>query len=372
LATAPANDRRAHELRALLTAARWGAADPELVRAIAGRVRDGDGGAWVREWTASGGEAWASARRHPSVSGYLEAASFYAAALALIDKGDGLVKESRLWERQRECWDRAVELLGGERLSIPYEESTLPGYFFAAGTGARPLVVIDHGGRVATSSAWAAGGAAAQARGYHWMTFDGPGRQAALRRQGLVLRPDWEAVLTPVLDAVVDRPDVDGERVAVIGIDHAGYGVPRALAFEHRFAAAVVAPGILDASTPWIQALPIPARLALYDADRETFNRELHLAGLFDPDTPDRLRRLARDYDISRLPLYDLARQISTFHLGPELESITTPMLICPTGPEPSWVIQADDLCERAPGAQQLESDAPDDDPVWNWVDGRL
>ena len=84
------------------------------------------------------------------------------------------------------------------------------------------------------------------------MTFDGPGRQAALRRQGLVLRPDWEAVLTPVLDAMLARPDVDRERVAVIGLDHAGYGVPRALSVERRFAAAVVAPGIVDASRPWM------------------------------------------------------------------------------------------------------------------------
>ncbi|HTX11116.1 MAG TPA: hypothetical protein VME22_21005 [Solirubrobacteraceae bacterium] len=368
----PVHDRRAHELRALSTAARWGAADPHLVRAIAVRVSDGDGGAWVREWTASGGEAWASARRHPSASEYLQAASFYGAALALIDESDGLVEESRLWERQRECWDRAVELLGGERLSIPYEETTLPGYFFAAGTGTRPLAVIDHGGRVATSAAWAAGGAAAHARGYHWMTFDGPGRQAALRRQGLVLRRDWERVLTPVLDAMIDRPEVDSEHVAVVGVDHAGYGVPRALAFEHRFAAAVALPGILDASTPWMEALPVRARLALYDADRETFNRELHLAGLFDPDTHNRLRRMARDYDISRLPLYDLAHRIGTFQLGPELESIATPLLVCPTGPESSWAIQAGDLCERAPGAQQVASDGPDDEPVWDWVDERL
>ena len=96
---------------------------------------------------------------------YLHAASYYAAALALIDESDGLVEEDRLWERQRECWDRAVGLLGGERLSIAYEDTALPGYFFSAGSGTRPLVVIDHGGRAATSSAWAAGGAAAAARG---------------------------------------------------------------------------------------------------------------------------------------------------------------------------------------------------------------
>ena len=79
--------RPEHELRALRAAARWGAADPEVVDAIAVRLDNGDGGAWVREWTAAGGEAWASARSADTASMYLHAASCYAAALALIDRG---------------------------------------------------------------------------------------------------------------------------------------------------------------------------------------------------------------------------------------------------------------------------------------------
>lgn len=107
-----------------------GAADPEAVETIATRVGAGDDGAWVGEWTAGGGAAWASAKRAPSASAYLHAASRYAAALALIDESDGLVDQDRLWERQRECWDRAVGLLGSERLSISYGHATLPGYSF--------------------------------------------------------------------------------------------------------------------------------------------------------------------------------------------------------------------------------------------------
>jgi hypothetical protein len=365
----PPSPRREHELAALRAAARWGAADPEVVDAIAVRLRGGDGRAWVREWTAAGGEAWASARSADSAVMFLHAASCYAAALALIAEGDGWVDEDRLWERQRGCWDRGVELIGGEGLSIAYERTRLPGYFFSGGAGARPLVVIDHGGRVATSMAWAAGGAAAAARGYHWMTFDGPGRQAALRRQGLVLRPDWEAVLTPVLDAMLGRPDIDRERVVVIGFDHAGYGVPRALSVERRFTAAVVAPGVVDASRPWIEALPSAARTALEDEDRESFDRELHLIALFDPEIHDRLRRLGREYDQSGLPPYDLSQRIAGFRLGNELARIATPMLVCPTGAEPSWAVQAEELCARAPGAEQLVCDAPDEDRVWDWLD---
>jgi hypothetical protein len=367
-ATHPASDRREHELRALVAAARWGAADPERVDAIAARVPAGDGAAWVQEWTAAGGAAWAAAKLGESDCAYLHAASYYAAAHALIDESDGLVEEDRLWERQRECWDRAAGQLGGERLMIAYEQTTLPGYFFSAGSGARPLVLIDHGGRAATSSAWAAGGAAAAARGYHWMTFDGPGRQAALRRQGLVLRPDWEAVLGPVADAMIARADVDASRMLVIGIDHAGYGVARALACEPRFVAAVLAPGIVDASRPWLAALPAPARAAVLDEDREWFDRELHLATLFSPEIAARLRRLGRDYDRPGLPLYDLARRIGEFRLGEELRRMTTPVLACPVGAEPAWAVQAEELCSHVP-CSELTTAVPGDDAVSDWLD---
>ena len=62
----------------------------------------------------------------------------------------------------------------------------------------------------------------------------------------MLCRPDWETVLSAVIDAVLMRPDVDPSRVAAIGIGHGGYLLARALCFEHRLAAAVVDPGIVD------------------------------------------------------------------------------------------------------------------------------
>ena len=333
-------------LRDLSHASQWGAADVDLVAATATRLADADPDAWLREWTAAGGEARALAGRPGDAARYLHAASYYAAALAVIADTDGSVNEAQLWERQRDCWDRAVAALGGTRLSVPYEDTTLPGYFFSAGRGRRPLVVIDPGGRAATSHAWARAGAAAQAHGYHSMTFDGPGRQAALWRQGLVLRPDWEAVLAPVADAMTARVAVDASRMAVVGFELGAFGVTRALAYEHRFAAAVVAPAIADASRSWIDALPAPARVALLEQDRARFDLELHLADLFVPGTSDRLRHAARCFDLSGLALYDLYRRIQTFRLGPEADLITTPVIV--------------------------GSGATDADTIMGWLDGPL
>ena len=86
----------------------------------------------------------------------------------------------------------------------------------------RPLVIMHNGAYGPTSAMWGLGGAAAAQRGYHWMTFDGPGQQAALHERRLFFRSDWEHVLTPVLDAVIARRDVDTGRIAAIGTGQAG------------------------------------------------------------------------------------------------------------------------------------------------------
>jgi hypothetical protein len=135
----------------------------------------------------------------------------------------------------------------------------------------------------------------------------------------------------------------DVSRLLALGLDHAAYGVTRALAFEHRFSAAAVAPAIHDASIPWLGALPPAAREALLDGQPAAFERELHLAGLFDPSLIACLRRRGRRYDNGEGTLYELYQRIRAFRLGDELERIRTPLLVC--GPA-----QADELFARLPG----------------------
>ena len=109
--------------------------------------------------------------------------------------------------------------------------------------------------------------------------------------------------------------------------------------------------------------------MALSEQDRESFERELHLAGLFTPEIHVRLRRLGRGYDLSGLPPYDLSRRICQFRLGGEAARIATPVLVCPTGPEPLWAVQAEELCARAPGAEQLACDGSAEERALDWLD---
>ena len=343
------------------------AADVGEVLATAARIEDGDADSWVGEWTATAEAAWADAgraaeagHRVSALAHYLRGATYYGTALYRVAYSSDPDRQLQIWRRQRSCWDRAVDLFAvpGERLGIPYEDTTLPGYFFRAPDQEpgerRPLVVLNNGSDGATSQMWMYGGAAAGERGYHWMTFDGPGQQGALFEQGIPFRPDWEAVLTPVADAMLARADVDPERAAVIGISQAGYLIPRALAYEHRFAAAVADPGVVDVSASWTDPLPERMRLQLRRGERGAFDREMHLAELFSPATASTLRVRGEPYGLNGGSPFDLYRTVARYKLGDELEQITTPLLITDPEDEQFWPGQARELYDRLPGPKQL------------------
>jgi hypothetical protein len=284
------------------------------VLAAAARITNGDAAGWVSEWlaladscAAAGEAALAGGHRVSALSHYRRAARHYSCALYAIAGSSQADRELELWRRHRACWEHVVDLhpVPGERLAIPYEDTTLPAYFFRAPDArpgeVRPLVVMNNGSDGATSDMWLMGGAAAAERGYHWMTSDGPGQQAALFEQGIPFRPDWEAVLIPVVDVLVARPDVDPARIALIGVSQAGFWVPRALAFEHRFAAAVADPGVVDVSTSWTDHLPKRMTSQLLEGKREGFDRNMRIGEMMST-APRRCSRSAASPTASRAP----------------------------------------------------------------------
>jgi hypothetical protein len=354
-------DPFADALAALLTAAHRGAADAEEVLASAARIESGNADAWVDGWTVLAGSAWADAKsavadgRHVSALAYFRrAASYYAAAVAVVSYSSEPERHLGLWRRQRACWELAASLLPirGSRIAIPYEGSALPGYFFSAADEPRPLVVVVHGDGP-TSHAWLRGGAAAAERGHHWMTFDGPGQEAALLEHRLAMRPDWESVLTPVIDAMLARDDVDPARIAVIGTGFAGYLVTRALTREHRLAAAVSDPGVVDLSAPWIAALPAEMRRQLADGDRAGFDRDMHLAELFEPALTAGFKVRGTPYALGERSRYRLFTTVSDFRLDGELQQLATPLLVTDDGNR-RWPGQAQQLAQQLPGHVEL------------------
>ncbi|HEY5015209.1 MAG TPA: dipeptidyl aminopeptidase, partial [Streptosporangiaceae bacterium] len=226
----------------------WQAADVGEVLSTVDRIHDGRARSWVDEWTATADRlaqlaaAGAAAGRARSAAGqYLRGSLYYSLATYSADAAGEPDLFGSLWEKHRAAWDRFVDLADfgpavAERIEVPYEGTTLPGYFFRAGQAgaARRTLIFNNGSDGSAVGAWTGGIAAALGRGWNAMTFDGPGQNAALVRQGLAFRPDWEKVITPVVDFLSARSDVDEEKLALLGVSQGGYWVPRALVFEHR------------------------------------------------------------------------------------------------------------------------------------------
>jgi hypothetical protein len=343
------------------------AADAGEVLATAGRISDGDSDSWVQEWTAAAEVCRAAAtaaasqgHRVSALSYHRRAATYYAIALYCFSGATdhSPTRELELWRLQRTSWEQIVDLVGGERVAIPYENIQLPGFFFRAPDSEpgepRPLVVMNNGSDGATSSMWLEGGAASAERGYHWMTFDGPGQQATLFEQGIPFRPDWEAVLTPVLDACLVREDVLPDRVALIGVSQAGYWVPRTICFEHRFAAAVADGGVVDVSAGWIQQLPDAMRELLREGNRTEFDRRVQMQTRNSPLVRATLDFRGRPYGVGADSPYDLYHTVATYRLGDEVENIATPLLITDPEDEQFFPGQAQQLYDLVSGPKEL------------------
>jgi hypothetical protein len=317
------------------------------VLATAARIKSGDFSSWVSAWegTAERVRAIAAAsesagHRLSAAEAYLRASTYYFHAAFFVMGTDAAGRLPELWRTHRDCFERAAALFDPpfERVGIPYEDTTLEGWFFpAAGAdGRRPLTILNNGSDGTVTDMWVQGAAAATARGYHALTFDGPGQGQALFEQGLHFRPDWEAVVTPVVDYALSRADVDPDRVALLGVSQAGYWVPRAVAFEHRVAAAVADPGVVDVSEAMTGHLSKSMRKELQEGRQEKFDSQIHLAERFSKSIRYTMKFRALPYGTSSA--YEMFKAAEEYRLEPETATrISCPLLITDPENEQFW-----------------------------------
>jgi hypothetical protein len=229
-------------------------------------------------------------------------------------------------------------------VAIPYEGTELEGWLFRVdGSGERrPLLILNNGSDGPISAMWLQGAAGGLERGYNCLTFDGPGQGAALWRQRLFFRPDWEAVITPVVDFALALEEVDPERIALHGVSQAGYWVPRAVAFEKRIAAAVADPGVWDVRSSWEEHLPRSLRKLLETGEREKFNRNMGYSTRFSRSMRGTLAYRMRPF--GKETVFDVYEALADYNLDGVAERIECPILITDPENEQFWPGQSEKL----------------------------
>jgi hypothetical protein len=339
-----------YETRIALGQCASGAADAGEVLSTIARVTDE--GSWFTEFVATAARvqagAEASARQGHQVSAgsaYLRAAGYWAMAMGGLVGADDEAALARTFRTHRDCWNGFIEASRSRfvPVSVPYEDTTLPGWLLRPDDSGRPrpTLVMTNGSDGPISSLWGSGAAGALQRDWNVFVYDGPGQQSLLFERGMPFRHDWEAVLTPVVDTLVARPDVDAGRLTAYGISQAGYWLPRALAFEHRFIAAVADPGVVDVSTSWTEHLGKSMIKMLNDGDRAGFDRNMGLAMKM-PSLRRQMTFRARPYQ--RDDLFDLFTEVRRYDLTAVAGDIRTPLMICNPEAEQFWPGQSERL----------------------------
>ena len=256
----------------------YGLADLGEAMATAERIASEDRDSWYSEWFATGELARTAAEesrgdghRESARLAFLRASNWFRMAEFYVRDSDEDGRSTRAFRAAQDAFAAALQLFTtpAEAVRIPYEDRTLPGYVFAPDDsgGPHPTLIAFGGQDALIGELWGAVVAAALARGYAVVAFDGPGQGEVLRVDGVAFRPDWEAVVTPAVDFAVARPEVDPGRLATIGRSFGGYLAPRAVSGEPRIAALVADPGQFDFGEPAAAQVPEELRAKVLAGD---------------------------------------------------------------------------------------------------------
>jgi 2,6-dihydroxypseudooxynicotine hydrolase len=250
--------------------------DPNDLRKLMTTINSWD--EWCKGWSAYGqrhehlaGEALAQGRTLTSAEAYVRASIYYHYGKHLFaDRPDEFAEAHQAMLR---CYSAGVGALPlpAERVLFPHRGVDMPGWLRKpAGDDRAPVAVILPGLDACKEELhhWAS---AFVERGVAALTLDGPGQGETSFH--LPTTHEWGAVLGAVIDVLLERDDVDGSRVGVVGQSLGAIYAPLAAAGEPRLKACIANCGPFD----WGAVLPkMPA------VSQEVFRVRSHAASIED------------------------------------------------------------------------------------------
>ncbi|KAF2972796.1 hypothetical protein GQX73_g806 [Xylaria multiplex] len=252
-------------IRVLGTAPTLGADVAECFEA-ASKIRQSDGDSWYQAWSEAADiaedqaqSALTSGDKASALWALLRASNYRRTSEFMLIRNPNDHRHLTAISKAVDNFKHACRLLDTPVvvLEIPYEDTKLPAYLFLPRRDhndkeSSPIIINTGGFDSIQEELYHFTASGARLRGYATLTFEGPGQGVVLRRDKLHLRPDWEVVISAVLDELFRQADknldwnLDLTKIAIVGNSMGAYFALRGAAFDSRIKACVASDGFYD------------------------------------------------------------------------------------------------------------------------------
>jgi pimeloyl-ACP methyl ester carboxylesterase len=216
----------------------------------AARGADAGTGEFLDEWLRKAeilnslAEEDRSRGRSLSAAAKLERAALYMlVAERMLAQGDPRRMNTYLQARARFSTAMVLGRANCERIEIPYLDASLAGLLVRAPDQEVPgpcVLYVNGLDSCKELLYWSKLPQALARRGISTLCIDQPGTGEALRVAHLPATSQSERWATPCFEWLAGQPTIDRTRIGITGISLGGHFVPRALAYEPRFASGAV------------------------------------------------------------------------------------------------------------------------------------
>lgn len=224
---------------------------------------------------------------------YFGAAYAYRASLQYTDPLDN---EFKLFiHKMEQSFQEGSNLIGipMRPVEVPFENTTLPGYYLEHDKNQRPVILMIGGGDSFREDLFYFAGYPGWKRGYNVLMVDLPG-QGKVPDRGQHFRVDMDKPITSVLDWLENNAAVKPEQIAIYGVSGGGYFTAQAVASDPRIKAWIGSTPIFDMAEVFRNevgsAIKAPGWL---------LNTFMSLAGLFNESAAINLNKYAWQFGVT-------------------------------------------------------------------------
>jgi len=240
-----------------------------------------------------------------------------------------------LWDSQTAAFDKAISLLPvpGKRIMLQGNGFQIPAIFYSPPHSdcnePKTTIIVGNGYDAAQEDSLHEIGFEVLDRGWNFVTYEGPGQPTVRRNQSLGFIPEWWEVVTPVVDYLSTRSDVDMSSLALMGISFGGSLAPRAAACDHRFAAVMAIDGMYSLQAAFEADIPPPLVELFKSGNKTAFDNELNSIRV-DPTQPSSFRWLIDQglFAFHTSSPYDWLNQLGAYSLDGLYDNITCPVFV--------------------------------------------